>query len=116
MLIIDEIDGVSTTGGAEGNKAIAAIVKIIVADKKKTDPKTWTIKKPVICICNDLKTKSLRELHKNAKVVIVTKPNATRLRNRLKQICSLEDVIVRDWIGGNWCYVPPSPFPSLPGK
>eukprot|EP00397_Hematodinium_sp_SG-2012_P012357 GEMP01012525.1.p1 GENE.GEMP01012525.1~~GEMP01012525.1.p1 ORF type:complete len:866 (+),score=168.54 GEMP01012525.1:43-2598(+) len=96
LLIIDEIDGVATTGGAEGNKAIGAIVKIIQADKKKSDPNAWTIKKPIIAICNDLKAKSLRDMHIHTKIVQVTKPDPIRLKQRLKQICNLEEVIVRD--------------------
>jgi len=97
LLILDEIDGVSTAGGAEGNKAIGAIVKMIQHDiKKKSKPNEWVIRAPIIAICNDMKAKSLKELSYLAKVIAVSKPNVARLRIRLRQICDTEDVIVRD--------------------
>jgi len=97
LLILDEIDGVSTSGGAEGNKAIAGMVKIIKDDLRlKGKQGQWIIRAPIIAICNDMKSKSLRELMMYVKQLNVTKPNTGRLHLRLKHICKLEEIIVRD--------------------
>ena len=53
-----------------------------------------SIKRPIICICNDLYAKALKPLRKEALVFNFKKGNANKLLLRLKDICSNEHIVI----------------------
>lgn len=84
LCIIDEIDGLSSS-----QQNIDSIMKFL---NKKDKKHRSIIKRPIICICNDIYHKSLRELRKISKVVIVENVNVDMLKVRLNQICEKENI------------------------
>jgi len=59
-----------------------------LSNKKKNN----YVKRPIICICNDLYAKVLINLRKEALIFNLKKANPTKLLNRLKEICSKENL------------------------
>jgi chromosome transmission fidelity protein 18 len=57
-------------------------------------PNKNSIKRPIICICNDLYSKVLIQLRKEALVFNVKQANPERLEGRLKFICQKEKLLV----------------------
>lgn len=53
-----------------------------------------SIKRPIICICNDLYAKVLKPLRKEALVFNFRKGNNQKLISRLKDICSFENIVI----------------------
>ncbi|KAL7752360.1 Chromosome transmission fidelity protein 18 [Sorochytrium milnesiophthora] len=95
VLVLDEIDGVSNIGGEQ------SFVKLLVdlataADgdakrgKKVKKSSTETLRRPIICICNDVYTPALRPLRAVAKMCTLRKPTIMQLCKRLAEICKLE--------------------------
>jgi chromosome transmission fidelity protein 18 len=62
-------------------------------DKKPTKAKN-EIKRPIICICNDLYAKVLTVLRKEALVFHIKKASGGKLEKRLKEICQTEGLNV----------------------
>jgi chromosome transmission fidelity protein 18 len=58
-------------------------------EKKPTNAKN-EIKRPIICICNDLYAKVLAVLRKEALVFHIKRASTIKLEKRLKEICQLE--------------------------
>ena len=85
-LIIDEIDG---SPSPTINFLVSAITGKL-SEKKKKGADKMIIRRPIICICNDLYTPSLRALRKIALVVAFPKTLSTRLAARLKEITAKE--------------------------
>ncbi|KAI8975765.1 hypothetical protein BDF20DRAFT_914624 [Mycotypha africana] len=94
LLIIDEIDGASSGGGAES--FIKQLVALATADfdKDKKPQKKGGRKKelkpllrPIICICNDPYTPVLRPLRMVAQFVQFKKVPMVSLAKRLQDIC-----------------------------
>ena len=85
-LIIDEIDG---SPAPTINYLVSAITGKL-SEKKKKGADKMTIRRPIICICNDLYTPSLRALRKIALVVAFPKTLSSRLAARLKEITEKE--------------------------
>lgn len=81
-LIIDEIDGAL---GGEGKGAIDALAKFL--DEKK-------LKRPIICICNDVWAPALRPLRDRSLQFRLEPPSMTNLVSRLEMICTREGVSV----------------------
>ena len=81
-LIIDEIDGAL---GGEGKGAIDALAKFL--DEKK-------LKRPIICICNDVWAPALRPLRDRSLQFRLEPPTMTNLVARLEMICSREGVSI----------------------
>ncbi|CRH03034.1 replication factor c protein, putative [Plasmodium relictum] len=84
LCIIDEIDGLSST-----YQNIEGIMKFL---NKKDKKNRSIIKRPIICICNDIYHKSLKELRKICKVVIVENVNIEMLKTRINYICDKENI------------------------
>ena len=64
-------------------------------DKDKenlTNKKKNVVKRPIICICNDLYAKVLMNMRKEALIFNIKKANPLKLLNRLKEICILENI------------------------
>lgn len=83
LCIIDEIDGM-----ASSQQNINCIMKFL---NKKVKNRS-IIRRPIICICNDIYHKSLKELRKISKVVIVDSVNEDMLKSRIHYICEKENI------------------------
>ncbi|KAF9965913.1 hypothetical protein BGZ70_003817 [Mortierella alpina] len=103
LLIIDEIDGVSSSGGEQSFiKLLVDMASVEVAsseDKGKTSggskKKKFTKKplmRPIICICNDQYAPVLRPLRVIAQIYQFKKPSVRTVVNRLQQVCETEQV------------------------
>ncbi|KAL7419625.1 Chromosome transmission fidelity protein 18 [Cryptotrichosporon argae] len=86
-VIIDEIDG--ATGGGETNfvKSLLRVIQDVPARKKVP---ARPLRRPIICICNDLYAPALRPLRQVARVVRFRKPQAQFLVRRLREVCEAE--------------------------
>ncbi|WVQ78666.1 hypothetical protein IAT38_000753 [Cryptococcus sp. DSM 104549] len=87
-VVVDEVDG---AGGGEGG-FVKALLKLIqdVPARKKTNTPAKPLRRPIICICNDLYAASLRPLRPFAKIVRFRKPQPQFLVRRLRDICQRE--------------------------
>jgi len=85
-LIIDEIDG---SPAPTINYLVSAITGKLAEKKKKGGDKI-VVRRPIICICNELFTPALRPLRKVALVVPFPPTLASRLASRLKEITMME--------------------------
>ncbi|SOV20552.1 replication factor c protein, putative [Plasmodium sp. DRC-Itaito] len=88
LCIIDEIDGLSST-----QQNIDSIMKFL---NKKDKKNKSIIKRPIICICNDIYHKSLKELRKISKVIIVENINIEMLKTRINYICDKENIKINN--------------------
>ncbi|KAK6627888.1 hypothetical protein RUM44_010370 [Polyplax serrata] len=89
-LILDEIDGAPTA-------TIDYLLKYVnnkCSEKGKKGKKenVKIVKRPVICICNELYTPSLRQLRQQAFVVHFPNTSATKLTQRLMEICKKQNI------------------------
>ncbi|KRY65831.1 Chromosome transmission fidelity protein 18 -like protein [Trichinella pseudospiralis] len=82
-VVIDEIDGAPLPSV----NYLVSLVKGVASGKKS---RKIIIRRPIVCICNDLFAPSLRELRKIALVIHVPSVETARLSSRLLQICSEE--------------------------
>ncbi|EFO22418.2 hypothetical protein LOAG_06066 [Loa loa] len=80
-LILDEIDGAPT-------QSIHYLCKAVTAAGRHS------LRRPVICICNNLYTPSLRELRLIALVLQLSRTDEKRLTKRLQEISKLEHLKV----------------------
>ena len=85
-LIIDEIDG----SPAPTINYLVSVISGKQAERKKKGGDRTTIRRPIICICNDLYTASLRPLRKLALVIPFPPTVSSRLASRLKEITASE--------------------------
>jgi DNA polymerase III delta prime subunit len=90
-LILDEVDGI------DGSGAMEALLNVInaplgkdAASKGKGRKSNVCLTRPLICICNDHYTPSLRALRPIAKVFVMDPPTEAKLVQRLKNITSKE--------------------------
>ncbi|CAG8548691.1 14459_t:CDS:10, partial [Dentiscutata erythropus] len=104
LIIIDEIDGVSSSGDenfvkllldlVDGEKQSSRDVNQLMSKGAKTSKKRKAVKRsllrPIICICNDQYTAALRPLKASAKIVNYKRMQSNRLAKRLKEICDRE--------------------------
>lgn len=98
-IILDEIDGAPTASIDFLIRFIADAPKVAPKDPTK-DPKpsagktksknSGLLRRPIICICNDIYTPSLRALRQVAFVVSFPQLDSSRLAERLMTICRRE--------------------------
>ncbi|ORY53762.1 P-loop containing nucleoside triphosphate hydrolase protein [Rhizoclosmatium globosum] len=79
LIIIDEIDGASASGGEE-----------VCSFSKPTSSKRRVLLRPIICICNDQYAPVLRPLRAIAQTYAFRPPPHRILANRLTEICKQE--------------------------
>ncbi|KAH8980916.1 P-loop containing nucleoside triphosphate hydrolase protein [Lactarius hatsudake] len=93
LVVIDEIDG------ATGDNAHGFINRLIqltyektnkTRSKKKGDKGKQILRRPIICICNDLYASSLAKLRPLARVIRFTRPADIHVVRRLRDICDAE--------------------------
>jgi chromosome transmission fidelity protein 18 len=58
--------------------------------KKKADKGKQVLRRPIICICNDLYASSLAKLRPLARVIRFTRPADIHVVKRLRDICDIE--------------------------
>ncbi|KAI9459504.1 P-loop containing nucleoside triphosphate hydrolase protein [Lactarius psammicola] len=92
LVVIDEIDG-ATGDNAHGfiNKLIQLTYeKTNKSRGKKVDKGKQVLRRPIICICNDLYASSLAKLRPLARVIRFTRPADIHVVKRLRDICDVE--------------------------
>ncbi|PHJ25090.1 aaa family protein, partial [Cystoisospora suis] len=93
LLIVDEIDGAASgnAGGRGGDdEESETVVGVIAKLVKKRDAKGRPfIRRPIICICNNLYSRTLRPLREVAQILNLSPPPASAIAERLKEILSL---------------------------
>ena len=62
----------------------------ILADLMRRHPEK--LKRPVICVCNDVYKKTLKSLRECSTVIQMTAPKALRLSEKVKSICQKENI------------------------
>lgn len=90
-LIFDEIDGASS---ASIEFLVKFINETVVAKKKKNQSKQTSnvLKRPIICICNDVYVPSLRSLRQIAFVLNFPPTSSIRLADRLQEIARHQNI------------------------
>ncbi|KAK6907495.1 hypothetical protein I203_101489 [Kwoniella mangroviensis CBS 8507] len=88
-VVIDEIDGASGGGDASFVRSLIKLIQDVPARKKSNTP-ARPLRRPIICICNDLYASSLRPLRPFARVIRFRKPQPQLLVKRLREICDRE--------------------------
>mmetsp|Transcript_54781 Transcript_54781/g.120129 ORF Transcript_54781/g.120129 Transcript_54781/m.120129 type:complete len:937 (-) Transcript_54781:84-2894(-) len=84
MLVLDEIDGAAAS-------AVSIICRILDRKAKtKTGTERLAIRRPIICIANDLQARVLKPLRERAKVIEIPPPKPLQVSHRLQQICTKE--------------------------
>ncbi|KAH7107651.1 P-loop containing nucleoside triphosphate hydrolase protein [Auriculariales sp. MPI-PUGE-AT-0066] len=95
LVVIDEVDGATGGAGENSSHFIQRLISL-VADrpaKKGRAGKQSTghqLRRPIICICNDLYAASLARLRPIARIVRFQKATDIHLVRRLRDICELE--------------------------
>ncbi len=72
-------------------------------DKENSNKKKNFVRRPIICICNDLYAKVLLNLRKEALIFNIRKANPQKLLNRLKEICIKENLTLDSRALKNLC-------------
>lgn len=88
-VIIDEIDGASGGGDASFVRSLIKLIQDVPARKRSNTP-AKPLRRPIICICNDLYTTSLRPLRPFARIARFRKPPSQFIVARLRDICDRE--------------------------
>ncbi|CCG83606.1 Chromosome transmission fidelity protein [Taphrina deformans PYCC 5710] len=106
LVVIDEIDGVSTSGGEAG--FIRSLLKFLTDDEKTTaqnrtsrhgEPSTKkrgkkktskALLRPIICICNDQYVAALRPLRQYCQIINFRPLSVPTVVARLARICRIE--------------------------
>ncbi|WWC88031.1 uncharacterized protein L201_002934 [Kwoniella dendrophila CBS 6074] len=88
-VVIDEIDGASGGGDASFIRSLLKLIQDVPARKKSNTP-ARPLRRPIICICNDLYAPTLRPLRPFARIIRFRKPQAQFLVKRLREICERE--------------------------
>ncbi|WWD16374.1 hypothetical protein CI109_100800 [Kwoniella shandongensis] len=88
-VVIDEIDGASGGGDASFVRSLIKLIQDVPAKKKSNTP-AKPLRRPIICICNDLYATTLRPLRPFARIIRFRKPQAQFLVKRLREICDRE--------------------------
>lgn len=87
-VVVDEVDG---AGGGESG-FIKALIKLIqdAPARRKSNTPAKLLRRPIICICNDIYAPALRPLRPYARIIRFRKPQAQSLVVRLRDICQRE--------------------------
>ncbi|XP_056634138.1 chromosome transmission fidelity protein 18 homolog isoform X1 [Diorhabda sublineata] len=84
-LVFDEIDGAPQS-------SIDFLIKYITGTNKSKKGKNFVLKRPIICICNDVYVPALKPLRQIAFVIHFPPTCSTRLAERLMSICRREQI------------------------
>ncbi|KAI9632791.1 P-loop containing nucleoside triphosphate hydrolase protein [Dioszegia hungarica] len=89
-VVVDEIDG-ATGGDQSFVKSLIKLIQDVPANRKKNTP-ARPLRRPIICICNDLYANALRPLRPYARIVRFRKPAPQILVKRLQEVCERESL------------------------
>ncbi|TIA81228.1 hypothetical protein E3P98_02175 [Wallemia ichthyophaga] len=93
LVLVDEIDGATGEGSGGFVRQLINLATDYVPKKRKngtTQPRL--LLRPIICICNDLYTPSLRSLRPISRIVRYKPPSTLATVTRLKDICNEENI------------------------
>ncbi|CAO3669965.1 unnamed protein product [Rhizopus microsporus] len=94
LLVIDEIDGVSSSSGSSGTDSfiqqLVQLASVEIEEDKKKRTKSKPLLRPIICICNDAYTPVLRPLRAIAHTIQFRKVPMMTIAKRLEYICENE--------------------------
>lgn len=88
-VIIDEIDGAAGGGDSGFIKSLCKLIQDVPA-RVKTNTPAKLLRRPIICICNDLYAPALRPLRQSARIIRFRKSQPALMVSRLKDICQKE--------------------------
>ncbi|EIW66530.1 hypothetical protein TREMEDRAFT_34848, partial [Tremella mesenterica DSM 1558] len=88
-VVIDEIDGASGGGDTSFIRSLVKLIQDVPARRKNNVP-AKPLRRPIICICNDLYASALRPLRPFARIIRFRKPQAQFVVKRLREICDKE--------------------------
>ncbi|KZV85521.1 P-loop containing nucleoside triphosphate hydrolase protein [Exidia glandulosa HHB12029] len=94
LVIIDEIDGATGAGDNSGH-FVQKLLQLTIdkpakKGRKKEQGGARPLRRPIICICNDLYAASLAKLRPQARIIRFHKPADVHLVKRLRDICERE--------------------------
>ena len=81
-LLMDEIDGITTNAESSG---IQELHKIVINNKQSN-------RYPIICTCNSIKNKKIKDLEKRAIFINLDRPTKFNLLNLAMRICKNENI------------------------
>lgn len=90
-VIIDEIDGVGGGGDQSFVRSLLKLIQDTPARKNGKQP-AKILRRPIICICNDLYATSLRQLRPFARIIRFKKAQPAIMVKRLRDICERESL------------------------
>ncbi|EJD53229.1 P-loop containing nucleoside triphosphate hydrolase protein [Auricularia subglabra TFB-10046 SS5] len=94
LVVIDEIDGATGAGDNSGHFVQKLLQltfdKPVKKGRKKEQGGARPLRRPIICICNDLYASSLTKLRPHARIIRFQKPTDLHLVKRLREICERE--------------------------
>ncbi|KAI9250024.1 hypothetical protein BY458DRAFT_33921 [Sporodiniella umbellata] len=96
LIVIDEIDGVSNRNGTGGTDSfISQLIHIASVEsnkgkRSKSKKKESPLRRPIICICNDVYAPALRPLRQIAQVMNFKEVPMITVAKRLYEICNYE--------------------------
>ncbi|KAJ1832492.1 Chromosome transmission fidelity protein 18 [Coemansia sp. RSA 2711] len=98
LLIIDEIDGVSGAAAMQGD-FIGMLAGLVSQEDtpRKGRRRNIPLRRPIICICNNVYAPALRPLRQIAQCFTVNAPTAARLAQRLADVCLREKINADQW-------------------
>jgi len=74
-----------------------------INEAKEKKASKFILRRPIICICNDLYAKPLKQLRKEALLFNIKKANPNKLLARLQEICQIENLSIDSMILKNLC-------------
>ncbi|KAH8739760.1 hypothetical protein FG386_001467 [Cryptosporidium ryanae] len=103
IILIDELDSIAMScgsansndlklGSSKKRNKLDFLVKLLDDHAKTRD----VINRPIICICNDIHSKSLRLLKSKVTTILVQKPPKDKLIKRLQRICKYEKILFEE--------------------
>ncbi|KAI8986484.1 hypothetical protein BDB01DRAFT_785799 [Pilobolus umbonatus] len=93
LIIIDEIDGASGSGGSDSFiKQLVNMASAEIGTNKKGKEKEKPLLRPIICICNDAFAPVLRPLRAIAQFYQFKRPPTVTIAKRLHYVCKNEDL------------------------
>ncbi|KAL3127266.1 RF-C (Ctf18p) AAA+ ATPase-like protein [Cryptosporidium hominis] len=92
LIMIDELDSLSNSGGVKRSDCFNFLVKLSETHSKTRE----TVSRPIICICNDIHERSLRSLRVKSLNIVIPSPPKEKIFKRLSYVCRSERLKLED--------------------
>ncbi|KAK9171738.1 AAA+ ATPase domain containing protein [Cryptosporidium meleagridis] len=92
LIMIDELDSLSNSGGVKRSDCFNFLVKLSETHSKTRE----TVSRPIICICNDIHERSLRSLRAKSLNIVIPSPPKEKIFKRLSYVCRSERLKLED--------------------